>query len=245
MNEELTTKTKTSNIKNTKLALIGIGFICGYFLLIFIKEFIAFLRFTPQINVFEDVYEILNPTLIYAIFIPFIIGLILVIISFNRYKNNSKYFRKQTVITRNLFIIALIIRPLTYLYYVLIALIAWGDDLFAQYLWTGGDLINHIFILLPMIFLSLTLKKEQKNSTNHSISIIFPKINIWFLSIWIFGYLISLYLNFNIFNDPFAMGMTIMINSLIQLIFNSLGIAMFVELGMKIDKHFKQKEEEI
>ncbi|HUT80760.1 MAG TPA: hypothetical protein VMZ29_06100 [Candidatus Bathyarchaeia archaeon] len=246
MNKELKKNIKTNDEKYRKITLIGIGFICTYFLLIFIKEFIAFLRFTPQINIFESAFEVLNPILFYTIFAPIIIGLILIIISFSKYKNNyEKNFRKKIIITRNLFIVAVIIRPLTFLYYVLIAFTAWGDDYFAQYLWTGGDLINHIFILLPTFFLAISLEKERKISKEQSVRLLFPQIIIWFIGIWIIGYLISLYLNFNVFNDQYAMGITIMINSLAQLIFNSFGIVMFIELGLKSDNLFWQKEKEL
>ncbi len=238
MERELEESVRKKNQRYTKVTLVSIGFICACFLLYFIKEFIALFRFTPQLDIFQEAYDILNPVLFYSIFGVGIVGLILLIINLDYVRKIATQFGDKIIVTRNLFITALIIRTLTLLYYIFIAFAAWGDDSFLQSFMVGGDLINHLFILIPLLYLSNTLKKARKENPDQITRLILPPIIFWYLVVWIIGYLVEVFVNFVLFNNQNAIEITIMINSLVQMIFNSYGIAMFIELAKKREKIF-------
>ncbi|MFW9923991.1 MAG: hypothetical protein ACFFDW_11965 [Candidatus Thorarchaeota archaeon] len=222
--------------KKAKLLFIGIGFMICYFSLLLLDNLFQLFYFIPQFTALDFLFEA-YPVLFYLEFLPVIVGLILIIIGFTKLKNSIIFTPQKTLQIRNSFFIPLIFRPLSIIFFILLAFSAWGDDIMEQVTFTGIHISNYIFVLIPLIVFSINVIKELK-VRNQKVNILYFPIILLLLSVlWTIGYLIMLFLFFNVFHYEEAGYLVIILVSIsIQIIFNSLAITVF-SIFLKLFKY--------
>ena len=84
----------------------------------------------------------------------------MLVVSLSRFMKNAEDDSNKKIIEqlRNLLIVPLVVKPLTFIFVAVSAFSAWGDDAMAHIMWVGADLLCHILLMIPFLFLAFKLR---------------------------------------------------------------------------------------
>ena len=189
--------------RNLRISFVGIIFMFIYYLLYFVISLFIALRYSGVEFVSEFV-EISYPVVLYSSYAIIIVGLVMLVVSLNKFLKSTEDKSQKSIIKqlRNLLIIPLVVKPLTFIFVATSAFAAWGDDAAAHIMWIGADLLAHILLMVPFLYLAFKLRKEKKEA-EFKLNIIIPFILLGILCIWLIFYPTSIFLFFGTsYEDP-------------------------------------------